>query len=168
VQKSAPRQQPAFVHFILPHGGAFALTIAIIMSQKVARKKLSRREFREAVVAAIQAPPVMLDREQVIGVLWTGDSASLMGRTSSLPSDWKYWFPAKRYGWGWGIPNSWQGWLVMAAFTGLLVLGAFLFPPGTDVGAFLLFIGIPCALLIAVCWLKGEPPRWPWGGNDRE
>jgi len=20
-----------------------------------------------------------------------------------------YWFPAKRYGWGWGIPNRWQG-----------------------------------------------------------
>ena len=24
----------------------------------------------------------------------------------------KYWFPAKRYGWGWGMPNTWQGWLV--------------------------------------------------------
>jgi hypothetical protein len=28
----------------------------------------------------------------------------------------KYWFPAKRYGWGWGIPCSWRGWLVLAAF----------------------------------------------------
>ena len=31
-----------------------------------------------------------------------------------------YWFPAKRYGWGWGIPNRWQGWLVLAVFAGLL------------------------------------------------
>ena len=21
----------------------------------------------------------------------------------------KFWFPAKRYGWGWGLPSSWQG-----------------------------------------------------------
>jgi hypothetical protein len=28
----------------------------------------------------------------------------------------KYWFPAKRYGWGWGIPNVWQGWLVLFVF----------------------------------------------------
>ncbi len=31
----------------------------------------------------------------------------------------KYWFPAKRYGWGWGIPNTWQGWLVLAVFAAL-------------------------------------------------
>jgi hypothetical protein len=83
-----------------------------------------------------------------------------------MPSDRKYWFPAKRYGWGWGIPRSWQGWLVMAAFTALLVEGAFLFPPGTDLGAFLFCVGILCALLIAACWLKGEPPRW--GDNEQE
>jgi hypothetical protein len=35
----------------------------------------------------------------------------------------KYWFAAKRYGWGWGIPSSWQGWLVLAAFGALLVVG---------------------------------------------
>ena len=84
----------------------------------------------------------------------------------SLPSEQKYWFPAKRYGWGWGIPNCWQGWLVMAAFPALLVLGAFLFPPGKDVAAFLLYVGILCALLVAVCWLKGEPPRWRWGQSE--
>ena len=85
-----------------------------------------------------------------------------------MPSDRKYWFPAKRYGWGWGIPSSWQGWLVMAAFTALLALGVFLFPPGNDLGAFLFYVGILCALLIAVCWLKGEPPRWRWGDNEHE
>jgi hypothetical protein len=40
-----------------------------------------------------------------------------------------YWFPAKRYGWGWGFPITWQGWLVFAAFFVLLALGVFLFPP---------------------------------------
>jgi hypothetical protein len=46
----------------------------------------------------------------------------------------KYWFPAKRYGWGWGIPCTWQGWLVMAGFVGLLVAGSFLLPPRTNLG----------------------------------
>jgi len=41
----------------------------------------------------------------------------------------KYWFPAKGYGWGWGIPSSRQGWLVLATFGMLLVVGIFLFPP---------------------------------------
>ena len=30
----------------------------------------------------------------------------------------RYWFPAKRYGWGWGPPATWQGWAVLAAFVG--------------------------------------------------
>lgn len=25
----------------------------------------------------------------------------------------KYWFPAKRFGWGWGLPSAWQGWVVL-------------------------------------------------------
>jgi hypothetical protein len=28
----------------------------------------------------------------------------------------KYWFPAKRYGWGWGLPITWQGWLTLVVF----------------------------------------------------
>jgi hypothetical protein len=77
-----------------------------------------------------------------------------------------YWFPAKRYGWGWGIPNRWQGWLVLAVFAGLLVAGSFLFPPATTLDAFLAYVAVLCGLLVAVCWLKGEPPRWRWGGNE--
>ena len=77
-----------------------------------------------------------------------------------------YWFPAKRYGWGWGIPNRWQGWLVLAVFAGLLVAGSFLLPPGAELGAFLIYVAVLCALLVAVCWLKGEPPRWRWGGDE--
>ena len=35
-----------------------------------------------------------------------------------------YWFPAKRYGWGWGPPRVWQGWVVMAVFAILVLAGA--------------------------------------------
>jgi drug/metabolite transporter (DMT)-like permease len=79
----------------------------------------------------------------------------------------KYWFPAKHYGWGWGIPSSWQGWLVLAAFAGLLVFGSFLFQPSTKLGAYLAYVTVLCVLLFGVCWLKGEPPRWRWGGDER-
>ena len=30
-----------------------------------------------------------------------------------------YWFPAKRYGYGWGLPHTWQGWIVFFALSGL-------------------------------------------------
>ena len=78
----------------------------------------------------------------------------------------KYWFPAKTYGWGWGLPSSWQGWLVMAAFVALLLAGSFVFPPGAALGSYLAYTVVLCGLLVWVCWLKGEPPRWRWG-KDR-
>lgn len=30
-----------------------------------------------------------------------------------MPNGKSYWFPAKRYGWGWGPPATWQGWVVL-------------------------------------------------------
>ena len=33
----------------------------------------------------------------------------------------KYWFPAKRYGYGWGLPGTWQGWLVFGAYGALVI-----------------------------------------------
>jgi hypothetical protein len=80
-----------------------------------------------------------------------------------MRSEQKYWFPAKRYGWGWGIPGSWQGWLVLAAFAALLAIGFVVFPPDKELGFFKLYVAILCGVLILVCWLKGEPPRWRWG-----
>jgi hypothetical protein len=58
----------------------------------------------------------------------------------------KYWFSAKRYGWGWGIPSFWQGWLVLAAFVALLVVGSFLFPPNAKLGAYLAYVAVLCVL----------------------
>ena len=74
-----------------------------------------------------------------------------------------HWFPAKRHGWGWGLPSSWQGWVVFGAFIVLLALGFVLFPPKAQLGALLAYVAVLVALLIGICWLKGEPPRWHWG-----
>ena len=83
-----------------------------------------------------------------------------------MRSDPEYWFAAKRYGWGWGLPTAWQGWVVLTAFFGLVAAGAFIFPPNQSIAAFIGYIAILCGALAGVCWLKGEPPRWRWG-NDR-
>ena len=85
-----------------------------------------------------------------------------------MPTDRTYWFPAKRYGWGWGPPTAWQGWFVLIAFIGLLVAGAFVFPPAKALTSYLAFTAILCALQLGICWLKGEPPRWRWGNDKAE
>ena len=75
----------------------------------------------------------------------------------------QYWFRAKRYGWGWGLPSTWQGWLVFLAFLALIPAGVVLFPPRKALIAFLIYVLTLNALLLAVCFWKGEPPRWRWG-----
>src|SRR5258708_30200028 len=41
----------------------------------------------------------------------------------------QYWFPAKRYGWGWGPPTSWQGWTVLVVWFAALLIAALAFLP---------------------------------------
>jgi len=77
-----------------------------------------------------------------------------------------YWFPAKRYGWGWGLPVKWQGWLVLFAFIAALVTGGVRFPPAQDTPAFVAVVLLATLAFGVVCWWKGEPPRWRWG-EDR-
>ncbi len=73
-----------------------------------------------------------------------------------------YWFPAKRYGWGWGFPQAWQGWAVLVAFVVLLVGGNTWLRHTVYAAPFSIALIV---LLLLVCWLKGEPPSWRWGGD---
>lgn len=74
-----------------------------------------------------------------------------------------YWFPAKRYGWGWGMPTVWQGWVVMVVFLVLLLAGGVRLLPAYGPMIYVGYVLLLSALLFVVCWLKGEPPRWRWG-----
>jgi len=77
----------------------------------------------------------------------------------------RYWFRAKRYGWGW-TPITWQGWAVLAAFVALLAADAVVFLPRKALPDYIAcFVGLT-VLLLVVCWLKGEPTRWRWGRDD--
>ncbi len=83
---------------------------------------------------------------------------------SSTPP--KYWFPAKQYGWGWGAPSTWQGWVVLATFACLLGGAAMVFSPKVDAIAFLVCTLVLTVVLIGICYAKGEPPRWRWGKDQ--
>ena len=75
----------------------------------------------------------------------------------------RYWFAAKTYGWGWGLPLTWEGWVVFALYFGLLIVCAKLFPPDREPGQYAGAMTLLTSALIVICYAKGEPPRWRWG-----
>jgi hypothetical protein len=81
------------------------------------------------------------------------------------PDEKKFWFPAKRYGWGWGPPNCWQGWLVILSFIVLLVCGSFVLRPDKHLALFIGYTVSLSIILSVICYFKGEKPGWRWGGK---
>lgn len=85
-----------------------------------------------------------------------------------------YWFKAKLYGWGW-TPARWQGWLVIIIYVALILTialnGEESIPGNPDSGTNFLVFALPIiiltALLIFICYKKGEKPRWQWGPNKK-
>lgn len=78
----------------------------------------------------------------------------------------KYWFPAKRYGWGWGFPSAWQGWVVLFTYLALVVGAIPLVRAFNGSVAYGIYVAVLTVALVGICWLTGEPPRWRWGGRD--
>jgi hypothetical protein len=76
----------------------------------------------------------------------------------------RYWFPAKRYGWGWGFPITWQGWATFVGFLVLLAVGAAVIPKHSLAG-FIAYAVVLGVLFAGLCWWKGEPLRWRWGAE---
>lgn len=80
------------------------------------------------------------------------------------------WFRAKRDGWGW-TPATWQGWAVTGIYAALVagwVGYYFSTHEALRLGwhfdfAALWPVAVASAVLLAVCWLKGERPHWHWG-----
>ena len=74
----------------------------------------------------------------------------------------KIWFPAKKYGYGWGPPNTWQGWLVIALYVATCTTFSVALMPLHPV-AWGLCMFTETAALLAICYAKGEKPGWRWG-----
>lgn len=83
----------------------------------------------------------------------------------TMDNEGKYWFPAKRYGWGWGPPTTWQGWIVLLGYIAAVISIWVLLSPERHPLLFPLGIVLVTSALIAICLRKGEPPAWRWGGK---
>lgn len=80
------------------------------------------------------------------------------------------WFAAKRFGWGWGLPCAWQGWVVMVAWVVLLLAGVlgllFALEGGLGIALVVVFVLVMVGIQLGLCLWKGERPRWRWGDDD--
>jgi len=72
----------------------------------------------------------------------------------------KIWFRAKIYGWGW-CPCTWQGWLIILVW--LLLFVSALVKMDHEWLKNLVAAFVFTAILIWVCYKKGEKPGWRWG-----
>ncbi len=76
----------------------------------------------------------------------------------------QFWFRAKRYGLGWGLPARWQGWFVLGLYFGALYFAADYFKPKNERAGFIIFFTVASAMLVAIIAWKGEKPMvWRWG-----
>ena len=81
----------------------------------------------------------------------------------------RLWFRARRYGWGWQ-PATWQGWLVFTIYA-VAVIAWVIYLAARDGVTIGWHFGVSpvipvlslTIILIAICWMKGERPRWRWG-----
>jgi hypothetical protein len=78
-----------------------------------------------------------------------------------------YWFPAKKYGWGWGPPVTWQGWVVTVTWFAILVVGLIVLESRrAGLPWNLVYVLAMSGVLILICYWKGEPPQWRWGDRS--
>lgn len=77
------------------------------------------------------------------------------------------WFPARKYGWGWGVPCAWQGWVVLLAYGGGVVAASLVIDPAVHMMTWAMTLLGLSFLLCLVCWWKGEKPAWRWGAKTR-
>jgi hypothetical protein len=76
------------------------------------------------------------------------------------------WFAPKRYGYGAGLPISWQGWVLFIGYL-VLVTGASVLIPRTIVGYVSIVTILTVAFIVIVSrTTQGGPWRWRSGKDD--
>ena len=82
----------------------------------------------------------------------------------------KLWFKRKYFGWGWR-PVTWQGWGVLVLYIAQLFFVVILVDHYGDpaVAPWTILLGIvpATALMLIICFIKGERPRWSWGFREK-
>ena len=77
-----------------------------------------------------------------------------------------YWVPAKKYGYGWGFPQTWQGALVLIAY--LVLMTVLCFASINSIGLLILGSSLLSIGMLILCYMKGEPPKWRKNGEPVE
>ncbi len=83
-----------------------------------------------------------------------------------------YWFKRKLYGWGW-VPVTWQGWLTIGIFIIFLLVASIPLdvnpePTTEQLVWFFAEVLLAVVAVIAICYKKGEKPKWQWGLPKKE
>ncbi len=84
----------------------------------------------------------------------------------------EFWFVRKTYGWGW-TPATWQGWLVLLVYILFIIWNSWSVDMYTrSVHAVNLSLLprtlLATAILLVICYLKGETPKWQWGKKTKK
>ena len=58
----------------------------------------------------------------------------------------QYWYAPKRYGWGWGAPTSWHGWVVLVLLMGAMLVPAPWFLRRGHLGMYLAYVWVLTAV----------------------
>lgn len=80
-------------------------------------------------------------------------------------SDESEWFAPKRYGYGAGLPISWQGWAVTLAYVAAVFCAAFAFR-NRPVPMFAAIIPFTVVFIVIAARTTRGGWRWRWGDND--
>jgi hypothetical protein len=76
-----------------------------------------------------------------------------------------YWFRARKYGYGSGLPIRWQGWAVLIGYVLVAVGSCFLIL--RTIAGFVLVLGGATALLFKICASRTRGGwRWRWGEDS--
>jgi hypothetical protein len=81
-------------------------------------------------------------------------------------SDGPEWFAPKRYGYGAGLPISWQGWVVTIGHVAIVY--ALIWRLHTRPAALIAAIALPTVAFIVITAKTTRGGwRWRWGGEDK-
>jgi hypothetical protein len=79
------------------------------------------------------------------------------------------WFPARKYGVGWGFPITWQGWVVFGSYIALVIVGIIFLAISENpilLIPFMIYIFLLSGVLIFICFKKGEKIDFRWGNKS--
>jgi hypothetical protein len=80
-------------------------------------------------------------------------------------SDGPEWFAPKRYGYGTGLPISWQGWVVLIGYIGLVGICAYGLR-GHSLQVIAAVIPLTLAFIVICARTTKDGWRWRWGEKD--